>query len=291
MTVKEVFKKFAKDIEAGFFSLLELEVLLAQVLGQGREFLIAHPEYQLEEGDWQLLESYLSRLQGGESVAYITGSKEFYGLDFFVDRRVLVPRQETEMMIEEGVKFIDENKIRRPRILDIGTGSGNIAVSLVYALRERGLDPLMDAVDVSVEALEVASLNAEKHGVQDVVHFFESDLLEAFDPGQSYDLILANLPYIGRERFNFVEAKVRKHEPEVALFGGNDGLDLYRKLFRQLDEKKIGFQFLMGEYGSLQKEDLSDLLFRFFDQKDWEITFVADHAGNDRFFILKSAFA
>ena len=190
---------------------LDAEVLLAYVLGEDREYLIAWSEKEVAKDFILLFTEYEKRAISGEPVAYIVGKKEFYGLDFFVDERVLIPRPETEMMVAEVLGYLKENSERKNhwKILDVGTGSGNIAVSIAKNLEDLALE--IEAVDVSEEALEVARVNAAQHGVDDKIHFFQGDLLEFAEEGEKFDVIVANLPYIGTMRNNFVEGNVKKY--------------------------------------------------------------------------------
>ncbi len=262
---------------------LDAEVLLAYVLGEDREYLIAWSEKEVAKDFILLFTEYEKRAISGEPVAYIVGKKEFYGLDFFVDERVLIPRPETEMMVAEVLGYLKENSERKNhwKILDVGTGSGNIAVSIAKNLEDLALE--IEAVDVSEEALEVARVNAAQHGVDDKIHFFQGDLLEFAEEGEKFDVIVANLPYIGTMRNNFVEGNVKKYEPNSALFGGADGLALYKKLFQQIHDKKVRFDAMFGEFGDGQREELKELLNKYFEQS-WRIE--KDLAGIDRLFVV-----
>jgi len=168
--------------------------------------------------------------------------------------------------------------------LDVGTGSGNIAVALAKGLE--GVLSQIDAVDVSESACEVAKINAEQHGVSEKIHVFQSDLLENIDKEDSYDLIVANLPYIGEEKNRFVSADAEKYEPNEALFGGYDGLELYSRLFQQIAEKGLSFNFLIGEFGFAQGDSMRELLNKYFEQS-WLIE--PDLSNIDRIFIIKNA--
>ncbi|MFA5820779.1 MAG: peptide chain release factor N(5)-glutamine methyltransferase [Candidatus Gracilibacteria bacterium] len=262
---------------------LDAEVLLAYVLGEDREYLIAWGEKEVARDLVLLFGEYEKRAVEGHPVAYIVGKKEFYGLDFFVDKRVLIPRPETEMLVAEVLAYLKENSERKNhwKILDVGTGSGNIAVSIAKNLIE--VDVEIEAVDVSEDALEVARVNAAQHGVDDRIHFFQGDLLEFAEEGEKFDVIVANLPYIGTMKNNFVEGNVKKYEPNSALFGGGDGLELYKKLFQQICDKKIRLEAMFGEFGDEQTEELKELLNKYFEH-EWRIE--KDLAGIDRLFVV-----
>jgi release factor glutamine methyltransferase len=215
-------------------SFSDLQVLLARAIGKSREFLYAHPDRELSLSEYDLLEGFLARRLAGEPVAYITGEKEFYSLPFKVDRSVLIPRPETELLVDEVLA-------RRPgSILDMGTGSGNIAIAVKYHLR----DCSVIACDASAEALAAATTNArEILGAHDVrfvqSRFFEglrrSGLERLEGPPDltgalRFDLIVSNPPYIARGALGSLQREVRDYEPLLALDGGEDGLDAYRAI-------------------------------------------------------------
>ena len=263
---------------------LDVEVLLSALLGVDREYLFSHGDEVLDVQTCELLFNDLTRVKEGVPVAYIIGKKEFYGLDFFVDERVLIPRPETEQIVDRVLSYVKEHRggDRRFKLLDVGTGSGNIAVSLAKSIDPEDLE-VVEAVDLSEEALEVARINAEANGVESMMHLFQSDLLEFVEEGERYDVIAANLPYIGEKKHHYVSSETEKYEPNMALFGGDDGLDLYRKMFEQLKEKRVGFELMIGEFGFAQTEDMEKILNRFFPEK---FVIVKDLAGIDRIFLV-----
>lgn len=281
MKIKEIIREFSSDTLAQ----LDVELILAYVLGVGREYLITHDDEELEEGDLLILDNYLHQLRDGRPLAYILNRKEFFSLDFFVDERVLIPRPETEMLVEKVIEYLAVVN-HGFKILEVGTGSGNIAVSLAHYFREHQptLFHGLMAVDISEGALEVAQLNAASHGVDAYIDFFQSDLLEVVEE-EYFDVIVANLPYIGESKNRFVSASAEKYEPNVALFGGENGLSLYQRLFEELFAKQVRAGMIVGEFGFAQTADLEKLLEQYFPGK-WEI--VADLAGIDRIFIIKT---
>ncbi|MBP9771054.1 peptide chain release factor N(5)-glutamine methyltransferase, partial [Candidatus Gracilibacteria bacterium] len=235
--------------------------------------------------------AYLKKVKDGEPVAYILKEKEFYGLNFYVDNRVLVPRPETEQLVETVLSFLEEkygvkrsrefeSDAEKFRILDVGTGSGNIAISL--ATNFQNLEAV--ALDVSDDAIEVARVNVNQHGVEDRVELYQSDLLDVIEDGENFHVIVANLPYIGTKTNSDVDENVEKHEPASALFAGEDGLDLYLKMFKQIQEKNVSYDLIVGEFGSMQREDMEALLTDFFGQ-NWRIE--KDLAGLDRMFVVE----
>lgn len=195
---------------------LDAELIVARTLNQDRSFLPAHPDYEFSPQELAQIEAWATRRRAGEPLAYIFGEKAFYGRDFIVTPVTLIPRPETEALIDLAKTF-------RPRtILDVGTGSGCIAITLALELPQA----IVSAVDISSAALKVAAKNTQKLGA--TVHFAQSDLLEY---AQSYDLIVANLPYVDRD-WDWLSPEL-KFEPATALYADDDGLALIKQLIQQ----------------------------------------------------------
>jgi release factor glutamine methyltransferase len=206
---------------------LDASVLIAHVIDKPRTWVMAHPELTLTPTQQNQLNKSLMRLENGEPFPYVLGHWEFFSLDFAVTPDVLIPRPETELLVEKAIVWLQESPVRRT-IADIGTGSGAIAVSL--AINVPDADIL--ATDISAKALQVAKRNAEKLGVSNRIQFVECDLLPNKATFENrhlpFDLICANLPYIPTETLSHLSVFGR--EPTVALDGGADGLDLFRRL-------------------------------------------------------------
>lgn len=213
---RQTFKQLQGKSE---FPYIESQVLLAFALNRSREWIVAHPEVLLTLEQETQLEKVVQRLLKGEPLPYITGIQAFYGLDFVVTPDVLIPRPETELLVEEAVKWLQSHPNRRSA-LDMGTGSGAIAITLA----DQVPDLIVTAADISPAALDVARKNAGKFGVEDRVHLIQSDLWQSIDP--SFDLIAANLPYIPSAKLKTLN--VARHEPVLALDGGSDGLQVLR---------------------------------------------------------------
>ncbi len=201
------------------------QALLAHVLGRGRAWLLAHPEARLSEGEAAQYLDLLQRALAGEPFAHLVGEREFYGLPFAVTPDVLIPRPETEGLVDVVLEWVRKQGLPQPRLVDVGTGSGAIAVTL--ALKLPGASVL--AIDISSAALHLARCNAARHGVGERIMFVRGNLLDALSG--PFDAIVANLPYISSEEITALE--VGRWEPRVALDGGLDGLDLVRALLRQ----------------------------------------------------------
>lgn len=222
---------------------LDAELLLGHVLGVERSVLAAHPEARLGQGQLERLDALLARRVEGEPVAYVRGLKEFYGAALAVDRRVLIPRPETETLVDLALARIRADMTAGPRrpdaepylVWDVGTGSAAITVALGRELRRRRYG---DAVrfhisDVSPEAMAVATINVVSHGLADLVTFAQGDLCDALPSPRPVDLLVANLPYIPTDIVPALPVAAR-FEPQLALDGGSDGLVLMRRLLTQL---------------------------------------------------------
>ena len=206
---------------------LDAEVLLRTVLGRSRAVLVAHPEAPLAPQQWQRLAGLLERRAAGEPVAYLTGSKEFMGLEFGVSPAVLIPRPDTECLVERSLAVLSADGRRRV-VADVGTGSGAIAVSL--AVQRPTLR--VYALDNDRRAISLAAANARRHGVTERVTIRCGDLLAPLPEAAA--VIVANLPYIRSEMLPTLPISIRDYEPRAALDGGADGLAVYRRLLRQL---------------------------------------------------------
>ncbi len=208
---------------------LDAELLLADVLGMARVELYTNYDRPLERTEVDRFRDVLRRRASREPVAYITGRKPFWTLDLIVDRRVLIPRPETETLVEVALDVLGEREFDEgdgPRVLDLCTGSGAVAIALA---RERA-DVRVVATDCSAAALEIAPENARLHGVDDRVSFAEGDLFAALPAGQRFDLIVSNPPYIKSTELGDTEPEVREWEPELALVSGNDGMDVTARI-------------------------------------------------------------
>jgi release factor glutamine methyltransferase len=230
---------------------LESEVLLSHVLKINRAQLLSEPEVELLKRHEETFKTFIKRRIKGEPHAYITAHREFYGLDFEVDKRVLIPRPETELLVEQAIE--KAKNYPNPVIVDIGTGSGVIAVSLAKNLPHAQIY----AVDISKAALKVTERNCRKHQVEERVTLVRGDLLES-SPEQ-VDIIVANLPYVLTGEVSKVNTA--GFEPDLALDGGADGLDAIRRLCRQAKDMLQPGGCLMLEIGQGQDQVVCDLLY------------------------------
>jgi len=237
---------------------LNAELLLAKCLGFSRETLYANLRREMQAEEKEALDELLRRRMAGEPLQYLLGHQEFWSVDLKVDPRVLIPRPETEVLVEEALSILSIPSCRVPRVLDIGTGSGAIVIALTKDVGEI----FAVATDISHEALQVAKENARKVGVGQRIRFVRGDLLHPFRPltGGVFDLILSNPPYVCRSDIEELTREVKDHEPRVALDGGEDGLDFYRQMTRQAPSYLREDGWLLVEIGQGQGAKISALL-------------------------------
>lgn len=225
---------------------LEAELLLMHALGTDRVHLYQRLDDEAPEAELREFRALLKRRLAHEPLPYITGHKEFFGLDFEVSPAVLIPRPETETLVELVVRFVTERfPGGRAAIADVGTGSGAVAVALAVELP----GATVVATDISAEALAVAARNAVRNGVGDRIVFAEADLLPH---GSRFDVIAANLPYIPTPEWERLPAEIREHEPRAALDGGPDGLDAIRRLLQAAPDHLQDGGALFAEIGADQ---------------------------------------
>lgn len=209
---------------------LNAELLLARSLNLSREGLYRRFADLVKEREKEVLEGLIHRRISGEPLQYILGLQEFWSIDFKVDPRVLIPRPETELLIEQSLPILLEQCFKRnPSVLEIGTGSGAIAIALAKEVK----NIFLIATDISREALVLAKENAKSAGVQDRIQFLNGDLFGPLHPPKGkapFDLILSNPPYITRPKIGTLAKEVKDYEPRIALDGGEDGLAFYRRI-------------------------------------------------------------
>jgi release factor glutamine methyltransferase len=234
------------------------ETLLMHVLGCDRAHLHAHPERELSGDECARYEEAVARRATGVPLQYITGRQEFYGLDFVVTPAVLIPRPETEHLVEAALDHIRKRE-ECLRVVDVGTGSGCIILAIAHEARDSNME--LHATDVSADALEIAAYNAKRLELHDRMRFHQADLLSAFsDQPATLDLVLSNPPYVGTSESDKVQREVREHEPHVAVFGGEHGLDIYRRLIPQANAALKPGGVLMVEIGYSIEEPVRELL-------------------------------
>jgi release factor glutamine methyltransferase len=277
---------------------LDAELLLAHALGQERTWLYLYPEKEVASTALNEFEALLRRREQREPVAYLTGHKEFFGLDFAVNPHVLIPRPETELLVETALElsivnyhhpgehtlsitnYQDHKGTTSPiTIADVGTGSGCIAVALAKHLPQAAIF----AIDLSPEALKLAQHNTRRHGVDNQITFLLGHLLESLP--QPVDLLVSNPPYVSRPELVAAQPEVSQFEPRLALDGGPDGLQVIRQLLSQAKAKLKPGASLLIEIGSAQGQAVRQLAGDHFPEATIQIK--PDLAGLDRLLVVK----
>jgi release factor glutamine methyltransferase len=208
-------------------SRLNAEVLLMFVLGVNRAYLYAHPERELTPEEESRYDELLAQRATGMPSQYITGHQEFWGLDFVVSPAVLIPRPETEHLVETVLELA--RQVQQPKLVDVGTGSGCIALALAHEIASAEVF----AVDASADALEIARANAARLQLNGRIQFAQSDVLAVLSGSNDFDFVISNPPYVGFGEADKVQKSVRDFEPRMAVFAGEQGLDVIRPLIQQ----------------------------------------------------------
>ena len=255
MTIKEIIIRYSKELEEiSPTPRLDVETLLQKALGVDRLYILLNLDKDLSEDEEKTFNKFIEERLNNRPIAYIVGNREFMGLDFYVQEGVLIPRPDTEVLVEEVIEIAkDKGEID---ILDIGTGSGAITVSLAKYLENAKLT----SVDISEIALEISKKNAISNNVEDRINFVKSDLFSSLNKNQKFDIIVSNPPYIKREVIDTLDKQVKDFEPYNALEGGIDGLDFYRAITTQAKDYLKEGGVLAYEVGHDQSEDVSKLM-------------------------------
>ena len=284
MQVRDVLREAREKLrvsrveDAGF----EAEYLLRSALGCTREFLLIALDSDISPPDQLRFDSVIGRRAGGEPSAYITGHKEFYGLDFKVDPRALIPRPETELLVELALEFAARRTSQGEgiNIAEVGVGCGAIAIALAVNLT----GARVVATDISPAALKLASENVSRHCVEDRVTLVEGDLLQ--DVSGPIDILVSNPPYIPSAHLATLPREIRDHEPRVALDGGENGITVIEQLIRQAKDKLRPGGAMFVEIGwDLGERALARSLELW---PESEVSITPDLAGLDRVLTLRS---
>jgi release factor glutamine methyltransferase len=275
MTLREWLRKGEEQLNSGPHAdraRPDTETLLLHLVGKNRAWLMAHLEEDFAGCTAIRFASLLDRRLRGEPIQYIVGETEFFGLPFKVTPDVLIPRPETEHLVERAIELARLHDA--PRIVDLCTGSGAIAVALARALPTAGIT----ATDLSSAALTIAHENAQRNCVESRIRFLEGDLLEPV-AGERFDLVVANPPYVPAGERESLSVEVRDHEPALALFAGVDGLDIYRRLISDAPGMLVPGGFVVLEIGYGQAGAVEALLA---DAGFMRIEFIPDLQGIPR---------
>jgi release factor glutamine methyltransferase len=255
----------------------DAETLLLHRIGKNKAWLMAHTEDEFAGCAAIGYAGLLERRRRGEPIQYITGETEFYGLPFHVDHNVLIPRPETEHLVEKVLNLASQ--FGQPRIVDVGTGSGAIAIALACKLPTAQIT----ATDLSASALHVARDNAERNRVTERIRFLEGDLLAPV-AGEQFEFVVSNPPYVAESDQGSLTVEVREHEPSMALFAGADGLDIYERLIPCARASIVAGGYLVLEIGYGQAANVAGLLRN---SGFAGIEFIADLQGIDRVAVAK----
>lgn len=269
IALKELLKKSADQLSTD-----EKDALLALALGKNKEYIYKNPGKKLNRSNVRTFYKLLNKRLTGWSLAYLQGHKEFYGLKFLVSKHTLIPRPESELIVEEALKFIKKDH----RVIDIGTGSGCLILSLAKNFAEA--DYL--ATDISNKALLIAKTNARKLKLKNKVKFIKSDLLKKIPPTK-FNIVMANLPYL--KPMELKEPSIKK-EPTLALLSGPDGLEHYRKLLSQLPKYLNQKYLILLEINPQQKDSIKKAIVSSLLKA--QIKFLKDLAGNIRIAQIKN---
>ncbi len=285
LTIAETLRRAAEKLRAASVPdpQLAAQSLLAAALGCDRTYLIINLQQRLSDPILAKYEGLIARRAAGEPLQYIVGHQEFFGLDFEVTPEVLIPRPETELIVEEVLHLVQPaagNHKWRPLIVDIGTGSGCLAITLARELN----NAVVIASDISLAALAVARRNAARHNLANRIRFVAADLLEAFRNEPFADFIISNPPYVAARDLASLQREVRDWEPRIALTDAADGLSFYRRLFKEAPARLRAGGFLICEMGYAQAEEITALV----DRSIWsEPRILADWQAIPRTIVLQ----
>lgn len=261
---------------------LDAQTLLAHALGCDRTYLIINYREELAAEPAAKFGDLIERRAAGEPLQYITGHQEFFGLDFKVTPDVLIPRPETEIIVEETIRLVHDLEIESPVIIDVGTGSGCIAVALARELSQSSVI----AIDVSIAALLVAKQNAKRHDLSDRISFLAADLLSALAQTPIADFLVSNPPYVAQAEMTGLQREVRDWEPALALTDFDDGLSFYRRLLNDAVSRVKSGGYLLCEMGFSQSAEVMTMI----DRQYWiEQRLLDDMQGIPRTLLLRRA--
>lgn len=233
---------------------IDATLLMEHVLDVERVYILIHGDEVIAEQAYEMYFDMINLRSKGKPLQYIVGHVEFMGLAFRVNEHVLIPRQDTEILVEEAIKCIQQNHITH--ILEIGTGSGCIPISIC----QQCPNIKVTTVDISEEAMQVAKENARRHGVDDRIEFIHSDILQNVDKTKRYELIISNPPYIKKEDIAGLMPEVKEHEPIGALDGGVDGLEFYRRISSDIIDVVSDKSYIFYEVGYNQSIEVKEIL-------------------------------
>lgn len=251
----------------------EAKSILSVVLEKDKSFIIAHTEYELTLAEENQFWSFIKRRANREPFQHIVGKQEFWGLDFIVTPDVLIPRPETELIVEAGIEILRD--LENPNFCEVGIGSGCISVSILHEIKNARAFGL----DISEKALQIAEKNAEENGVLNRLNLMISDVFGELDKNELFDLIVSNPPYVPIDDLQNLQVEVKDFDPHIALTDGKDGLSIIRKIIETSPEFLRPDGFLIMEIGFNQSAKVCEM----FDLQIWqEVDFFSDLQGIPR---------
>jgi release factor glutamine methyltransferase len=257
-TIAETLKRASEFLREASVpnDLLDAQTLLAEALDRDRTYLIINFNRPLSDAERIKYQELIERRAAGEPLQYITGHQEFFGLEFEVTPDVLIPRPETELIVEETIRIVQQARFNNPLVVDAGTGSGCIAVTLA-----REIDGLRAiATDISTAAIAVAKRNAARNTMTERIDFIVANLFDAFAEIPFADIIISNPPYVSRQELPMLQREVRDWEPKVALTDYDDGLTFYRRLLGDAPARLKPGGYLICEMGYTQSDAISAMI-------------------------------
>lgn len=251
----------------------EVLSIVSFVCATSKENILVNMTEEIEDPKFRDIERYIGERKNGKPLAYITGKKEFYSQEFFVDKNVLVPRPETEILVEEALRILGQQKTIT-NVLDMGTGSGAIGLTIA----RRAERPVL-CVDVSEKALLVARKNARTMRVSEKVSFLCSNLFGGLKEGTKFDMILANLPYVGSKEWDVLMPDVKNYEPRGALYGGKDGIEMYQVFLQRVHFYLRNQGYLLCEIGGERQANIGKSIL---ESSGFGVTIKHDYSGEER---------
>lgn len=285
-TVAELIKKGADSLEdRSSTPRLDAEVLLRFILGFNSTQLVIERSMEVSTEVYAEFLKLIERRSAGEPVAYLVGTKEFFGREFKVDTHTLVPRPESEHLVEEILQFVTQTRFRDITILDLGTGSGILLITLIRELTDRGINARGVGVDISAEALKIAKKNADKICPRDSVAFRHGSWWQPIKSDERFNIVVTNPPYISIHDKNV--SPETAFEPQRALYSGVDGLDDYRTIVSELSKHLEPNGMFCGEFGHTQSKAIQEIISSAC--PNLSLSVIKDMAGHDRLFKAETA--
>ena len=276
MKIKDIINYGVATIKNTESPSLEIQMMIAKVIEKDRLYIMLNLEEDIDESKVEIIKTMIDKRKNSYPLQYILGEREFWGMDFKVSEGVLIPRQDTEILIEETLKKLKDNKHKSNlKGFEIGVGSGIISITLLKEIETL----TMIGVDINDKAIELTKANALKHEVSDRLCILNSNLFEKINKENQFDFIISNPPYIETKVIDSLQEDIKQHEPKLALDGGEDGLDFYRAIIEQSKSYISPEGFIAFEIGYNQAEAVKKI---FVENGYPNVTIAKDLAGFDR---------